>query len=163
MKTHFARLRRFTVWSSVSSPFLFFVAFLFVVFGWTAWAAVPVILGIFLLCAFPIESRAVDQSEEMSKKVVGLLTIVGAFLALFWIESIPEWDPFIDRLISKEVAQDWRPITTVFIWICIWSYTNYQKACSLEDREIVALFDDNQSSQNKEAEQGGDGDSEPAV
>lgn len=128
--------------ASFAAPILFFIAFFLFVWGWAAWALIPVIFGVFLLKAFPRESESVDRSEKISQGIVGGLTVVATFLILFWIESIPEWESFSNRVFSREVVQDWRLMSAVFLSTCISGYTNYQKAAVLTDEEILKLFDE---------------------
>ncbi len=111
------------------------------------WAFIAVGLGILLLCAFPCETTTVGCPVDLDGKIKAGLIAGGTLLLLFWTDSIPEFEPFIDHLFSSGAIQDWRLIVAVFLWICHWGYTNYLKASSLEDHEIVAIFE--ASSQSK--------------
>jgi hypothetical protein len=112
---------------------------------------------VLLLSAFPLDSDATDESKKSYNTIRGWLTVAATFLFLFWIDSIPEWDPFVDRLYSSGALQDWRLIASALTWMCFWGYTNYRKASSLSDREIVAIYDETPQRENREAEQAGAG------
>jgi hypothetical protein len=141
MKIHFAKLRRYIAWSSFVGPLLFFAAFLLAIRGWTLWACILVVFAIFILGAFPCESKVDNQSEKTEHSILAGINIAGTFLFLFWLDTIPEWKPFIDRLFSNGAAQDWRLTSAVFIWFCIWGYTRHKKASALRNHEIVSIYD----------------------
>ncbi|MFT5104644.1 MAG: hypothetical protein ACI9UA_000259 [Pseudoalteromonas tetraodonis] len=143
MKTHFAKLRRLITLSAIMAPLLMFVGFLCLARGWAVWAVIPTGLGIFLAGAFPYEIVSPKDPEGKLGRWIGF---IGTFFFSIWIVSLPEILSFLERLTSGEALWDWRLILAVFIWSCHWSYVNHRKAQALKDHEVVAIFDEDASS-----------------
>jgi hypothetical protein len=155
MKNHFQRLRKLTLLSSTIAPFFIFLAFICAARDSLVWAVIPLSIAFLLLLSFPTEVRAPAAPTKSEWRYGLWIRMFGSWLLIFWILAQPGASDLISRLISSEALWDWRIILAVFIWCLNMSITNFRTASSLEDVEILAIYDDSERDRiMRQAEQG---------
>jgi hypothetical protein len=128
MKDSFSPYSIPITWLALAGPFLFFLAFLLSVWGWLTWAAGLAILAIVVSRIFSRKCPPDEQAERWDTQVMAGVSIAAVILLMLWLDTIPEWDAFLDRLFANGAAKDWRFIAAVFLWMCLWAYADFKKA-----------------------------------
>jgi hypothetical protein len=116
MKTHFKKLRRIMLATAVAGPLLCFAAFVCLAMGYGWWSLIPLLLaGVFFLCV-PI--LGIGRPEPASRGFLGFLSTLALIFALNSFFQLPEFNSFLDRVMSGEVLRN----PSMFIAAALWTH-----------------------------------------
>ena len=144
MSSHFAKIRKLTIWATTAAPIFYFSAFLCFAYNLDYWVILPFLIAVVLSFGFPLERIPADSQEATRSSIgwLGYIRWAGSMLFIFWIVQLPEFIPLIDRIFTKESLQDWRIILAMLIWLLSQSVSNYLKSLQLQDEEILAIYEE---------------------
>jgi hypothetical protein len=142
MKKHFKRLRRLTVVSSTVAPFLVFLTFICVARDSPFLATIPALAAWLLFSIFPTKVTTRVIEAKPSYNCLWWFRLPISALMAIWLLKQPGVTDLISHLYSKEALWDWRIISAVFLACFKWGLGNYYDSNDLDDREILAIYDD---------------------
>lgn len=148
MTTHFKKLKNLTVIASSLAPILFFLTFICYVYGEGFWFFIPFFVAAVCSLGFPLQpwpSEKTDSETSAFERIRWFFYYIGFILIIHWLAITPEFVNLIKKVSSKESLQDWRIILAMAIWHLCWSLSNYFKSKNLDDKDVVAIYEDSES------------------
>jgi sterol desaturase/sphingolipid hydroxylase (fatty acid hydroxylase superfamily) len=148
MKTRFPTLRRVLSFAAVAVGGLSFASFWFLAHGWQLAAIATGLVAWMLALGFGTTIAAAqapndgpDQTEKVSLSFVGrLLRFIGSFCLLHWLITLPEFSPFLQRMLHGGGLLDMRLIVGAAAYSILLTLALRNLVSRITDEEIYCYL-----------------------